>query len=462
MFQLANIPFQSLPTPRKSFILFAFLTFSLILISLLFSVSVRANANITYHGGYYTNLSGAGADINGNISNYNDEADCSTSQGYCKARNRNTNQDYSGGRVDEYVCNGKFTNCDFSHNGGSLMPSHTWPDSAYIHYIYDTNMPSSYTDCNHTIQLDVYDGGSTLHGYMTWYSGDCSTTTTTSNPEKIITCDNRTIDQATLENELRGAGYNGPWNDINAELIAFDHAACPNINTTVIVTTCNNIVTSQQIIESQLKGANYPGPWGDINTELQAYNRAACPAPAPQTFKTCDGRSITQATLESELRGANYPGPWGDVQTELDAFNRAACPTKTTTSQQTATTNQNTTTSTTPSQAQQQTQAQTILINEAEIQTSPNPSASTTVKVTTTSTASSAKNSASISSSTPEVLGTSTEQPITTLPQTGAPLAALALGSLVPVGNKLKKFGRKGTDENLNANAIWEKRKLQS
>lgn len=174
-------------------------------------------ANQNYGSGYYINLSGAGADMNGNIGSYNDEADCQQSNGVCNAKNRNTGQNYANGRVDKYICNEKTANCDNSHSSNVISTN-----SGYSQSI-------SGASCGQTVQLDVWDGNA-LHGYMTWYAGDCAYGGAASPPPgtvTVTTCNNRIISQSTLENELRGAGYPGPWGDINTELAAFNRAACP-------------------------------------------------------------------------------------------------------------------------------------------------------------------------------------------------------------------------------------------
>lgn len=167
-----------------------------------------------YGSGYYINLSGSGADLNGNIGNYNDEADCQQSNGICNAKNRNTGQNYSYGRVDKYICNGKVTNCDNTNSPNSVVSV----TSGYSQSI-------SGASCSQTVQLDVFDG-SALHGYMTWYSGDCAYGGT-STQNTVTTCNNRILSQSTLETEIRNAGYPGPW-DLASELAAFNRAACPS------------------------------------------------------------------------------------------------------------------------------------------------------------------------------------------------------------------------------------------
>ncbi len=179
----------------------------------------QAAPSFTFRGGYYINLAGGGADANGNINAYNDEADCDPAAGICKAKNKNNGQDYSGGNVQKYICSGKVINCDNTNAPGKVIKG---PDYSSIHYIYDTNYAP--IQCDQTIQLDVFNGSNVLKGFMTWYSGACVGTPTPA--ATVTTCNNRTITQAVLEQELRTAGYGGPW-DLASALAAFNRAACP-------------------------------------------------------------------------------------------------------------------------------------------------------------------------------------------------------------------------------------------
>ena len=77
----------------------------------------------------------------------------------------------------------------------------------------------------------------------------------------------------------------------------------------------------------------------------------------------------------------------------------------------------------------------------------PAPSASTTVVYTSTTT-------------TPQVV-TQVKGAVTELPKTGLPLAALALGGLLPGGMAFKRFGKKDQVEE-SANSIWIERQLNS
>ena len=60
---------------------------------------------------------------------------------------------------------------------------------------------------------------------------------------------------------------------------------------------------------------------------------------------------------------------------------------------------------------------------------------------------------------TPQVV-TQVKGAVTELPKTGLPLAALALGGLLPAGFGLKRFGKKS--EEFSANSIWTERELNS
>jgi hypothetical protein len=197
-----------------------FLLFSLLgLLFYAFNLTQIYAASQNYSSGYYINLSGGGADVNGNIGGYNDEADCQPGNGVCYARNRNNSQNYANGHTDKYICNGRVTNCDNTNSPGNVVSFNT----GYSQTI-------SGASCGQTVQLDVFDGNS-LHGFMTWYAGDCAYGGAAS-PQPgnvtVTTCNNRIISQATLQQELRGAGYPGPWGDVNTELAAFNRAACPS------------------------------------------------------------------------------------------------------------------------------------------------------------------------------------------------------------------------------------------
>src|SRR5438067_2488721 len=98
-----------------------------------------ANQNFTFHGGYYINLAGGGADLNGNINNYNDDADCSASLGYCTAKSRVTGLNYINGNVQKYICTGKLLNCDLTYSPSQVISG---PVYSYTHYIYDLNYPA--------------------------------------------------------------------------------------------------------------------------------------------------------------------------------------------------------------------------------------------------------------------------------------------------------------------------------
>lgn len=234
-------------------LLLLFLGFAAVLIFLSQKVSspIFASQNIRFGNGYYTNLSGGGADIDGNIGGYSDEADCNTGSGVCNAKNRNNGQNYSGGYVLRYLCYGRVTNCDNSHGNVTQTSGQSYSQSI-----------DSSTSCGQTVQLDVFDGGNGLHGFMTWYSGDCSSSST---PQ-------------------------------------------PGIST---VTTCNGHVLSQSQLESELRGANYPGPWGDLGTELGAYNRAACPGstPVPAVTYVYQTPYPTPTPVVTYVYSTPYPTP---------------------------------------------------------------------------------------------------------------------------------------------------------
>jgi hypothetical protein len=59
----------------------------------------------------------------------------------------------------------------------------------------------------------------------------------------------------------------------------------------------------------------------------------------------------------------------------------------------------------------------------------------------------------------PQVIGVASS-PITTLPKTGLPLAALALLGLLPAGAGIKRLTQKDNSEEVSANSIWEEREL--
>ncbi len=204
------------------------ITWTVLLFSLLGLVFYAFNlthayAAQNYGSGYYINLSGGGADVNGNIGGYNDEADCQPANGVCNAKNRVTGQNYANGNTQKYICNGRVLNCDNTNAPGNVV-------SSSVGY----SQSISGASCGQTVQLDVFDGNS-LHGFMTWYAGDC----------------------------------------------AYGGAASPTPGTNT-VTTCNNHILTQAQMDQELRNAGYPGPWGDVNTELAAYNRAACPGASPQ------------------------------------------------------------------------------------------------------------------------------------------------------------------------------------
>jgi len=95
----------------------------------------------------------------------------------------------------------------------------------------------------------------------------------------------------------------------------------------VYVTTCKNESVSWQSIDSQVKNAGFTGQLDHSQAELDAYNRAACPAAV--TVKTCKGETKSWSDIDSELKNAGYGQNFDHSQTELDAYNKAACPSST-------------------------------------------------------------------------------------------------------------------------------------
>lgn len=447
-----------------------------------------ANANITFGNGYFINLSGGGADLNGNINNYNDEALCSTSQGFCQATNRNTNQDYANGRVERYVCNGKTLNCDGAHNSG-LISGPTVGKKLFI---------DGSVSCGKTVQLDVFDGNS-LHGFMTWYSGDCpapssSSTSCSEQPSQYPQCGG-TCNGITYPSDHTVMVTKNVNNSCQVSFQCQDlgklAGQCnnPGSPTPEMVTTCNGRHIDRATLESELRGANYPGPWGDLQTELDAFNRAACPSSPPQTVTTCNNRQITKDELESELRGANYPGPWGDINVELAAFNRAACPSSSPSqspSQSPISSPKQHRHQAPQQQTQSQQQSQIINIFTSMFQPSqqqsaspsetptptpsntPQPSSSSNVSVeqkqSQSQTQTGGQNqqqtqSQSQSVNQPQVVSSTQSSNVEELPRTGVPLFGLASLGFAPIAWRLRK--NKNHEEKLSANSQWEKRQMQ-
>ncbi len=191
--------FQSILITIISFV-FAFLVFHYI---------SEAKASVNYGSGFYTNLCGGGADVNGNIGGYNCEASCNTGSGVCEAP--------AGGHVDRYVCNGKITNCDNTNAPGNVVSFSTGGSKSLTESV----------SCGQTVQLDAFDGGNSLKGFMTWYSGDCAAT----NQAPVTTCRNETKSWDQLLFELRAMNYPGPW-DRDSSIAAYNRAACPQTTTT--------------------------------------------------------------------------------------------------------------------------------------------------------------------------------------------------------------------------------------
>lgn len=116
-----------------------------------------ARANLSYNGGYYTNLCGGGTAAN----TYSCNMSCAPTSGMCQSNN--------GGAV-RYICSGKWTGC---------LESETWGNAAQLGQV----------SCGNTVQLSLYDkkcrqddgswdSSCNLLGYMVWYSGDCWGNTT--------------------------------------------------------------------------------------------------------------------------------------------------------------------------------------------------------------------------------------------------------------------------------------------
>jgi hypothetical protein len=83
----------------------------------------------------------------------------------------------------------------------------------------------------------------------------------------------------------------------------------------------------------------------------------------------------------------------------------------------------------------------------------PSPSASTTTVVL-------ASNTSTVYQSQPQVV-TQVKGDVKELPKTGLPLAALALGGLLPAGFGIKRFAKKSAEET-TANSIWTEKQLNS
>lgn len=155
-----------------------------IIIVLLGVLPVGAAENFKYGSGFYINLYGGGADLNGNIGGYSGEADCRPNDGVCYITNKTTGQKYSEGHVQRYICEGKVLNCDNTHAPGKVLKG---PEVS-------TSQTIGSVECDRTVQLDVFDkpvGSGTLKGYMTWYSGTCpiavvSTPTSTPSPTPTL------------------------------------------------------------------------------------------------------------------------------------------------------------------------------------------------------------------------------------------------------------------------------------
>ena len=129
------------------------------------------------------------------------------------------------------------------------------------------------------------------------------------------------------------------------------------------------------------------------------------------------------------------------------------------------------------SQTQQQTQTQQNDQRQAVTQTvtatggssSSSSSSSSSVHVTVanpsatptpTPTPSATPTTVVVTTTTPQVVA-QVKGAVTELPKTGLPLAALALGGLLPAGFGLKKFTKKDTEE-ISANSIWTEKQLNS
>ncbi len=160
------------------------------------------------NGGYYINLYGG---LNSHSGSF-----CNPSTGECKWPNGGT------GHVEEYVCTGKYTNCDNGH-GAPVVGG--YPQYSTDFWI----IANSYVNqCGYTIQLDVFNSAPSANAnpldFMTWYSGDCSAPA----PVQVTVCTGETMTEDRMDQLLQGAGYGGPW-DLSSALAAYNRAACPAV-----------------------------------------------------------------------------------------------------------------------------------------------------------------------------------------------------------------------------------------
>ncbi len=189
-----------------------FFTIVLLLSAVLFFLPPAAKtfAAIGFGSGIYTNLCGSGTNGQGDTC----AKGCDTTQGTCTS---------PGPYVVKYSCNGKQTSCrnDASH--------------------FDTTQTVAGAMCGNTVEIDVYKKScQTLFGwfcsdndrvdYMTWYAGDCNSSSTsyagsvqvtpTPAPSEQSSCSslsitkgNNSLIPATVSFSAQGSDSAGPISD---------------------------------------------------------------------------------------------------------------------------------------------------------------------------------------------------------------------------------------------------------